>query len=763
MKQLTLILFFAFLSLSAFSSKNLNDSNAIICGKIDIEFCAKANKTLTFLHFSFFDTFSLTDTTIKTKVDTVSGFFKAILPVTNITYINLKIYLEPTDTTNKCVQMLYLPEKYASNFLRRTPQLHIRNFISEPGDSLYIDLETKFTYFPVHIVIPKNNKITFSGSKTAVGNNNFYLKHREPYNYHSGSLLWDKKKSDLFDLEIKEALSICDNRLRENLNSLKEVKDSISNKFFHLTQTEYIFANLNLKHRLVRAHLYSDTASSITKRKQSRELYGFMDEVEFKDEYLISSEYIYFVSLYIEYLWRIIYGEDIPIIYYNGYYLAKAAFTGKTKKFMLSKLVDFNLNNPEKLEQNIIYYKDFINTYPTGELSDKLKNDYLRRKKVLPGAIPPNLILSDSLGRTKSLSNLKNKVIVITPEYHHNDNAISELREKYKDVIFIGLETENSITVELNEFYTDVEYFAYEKLNTNSLKAYLFKYATYTLINKEGKIVNHFSSNPRWKKNLDKAIDIELAAKYTFTQKAKSFLQRNVFELIMLFSIIISITLTLFFVSEIKKRRLKNKRMQLQGEIKALRAQLNPHFLFNSISSIQNYIQKCDIDTAINHLSDFSKLMRMTLEYSEKDFLTLDEELTYYTSYIKLEAMRHGFNYTIDIDNNIDKYNTEIPGMLLQPFIENAIIHGISGLGKNGQLKIELKPFNGNFIRAVVTDNGKGFNGDSKGRYGLKSSRERIDLLNSKHKKQITLSIANKPGHANGTGLVVELIIPRRY
>lgn len=761
MKKLSFIIIFAFFFLSVFSKKNLNDSSAVISGRVDVEYCSKIKKTPTYISFSYFNIHSFSDTTLRSQVDS-SGYFRISFPISTINYITLKIELNIGDTIYRCGRWLNRSEEYVNNILRRSPQLYLLKVITEPGDSLNLDLEINLANFPILKVKPENIKVIYSGKKTSVKNNNFYLKVNEQSNNNSIGVIWDNKKTELFDLEIKEAMSICDYRLRESLNVLNEHKDNISSELYQLTKTDYIFASLHLKHTLVRAYLYSDTASSSTKRKQSRELYGFMDDVEFKDEYMISSKYRGFLGAYIEYLLRIIYGEDKPV-YINGYYLAKAAFRGETRKLELSRMVDFILNHPENLEQNIIYYYDFINTYPTGKLSENFKNYFLKKQKVFSGAIPPDLIISDSKGRTKSLHNLKNKVVVITPEYHYNGNLITELNEKkYKEVIFIGLETENSFAVDLKEFYTDFDYLAYEKLNTNSYEAYVFNSATYTLINKEGKIVKHFSPNPRIKKNLDKAIEEELAKRYTLRQKTKSFLQRNVFKLTIIFSVLISIVITLLFVSEIKKRRLRTRRMQLQGEIKALRAQLNPHFLFNSISSIQNYIRRSDTDTAINHIGEFSKLMRMTLEFSEKEFLTLNEEYTYYTSYVKLEAMRHGFQYSINIDKDIDKYNTEIPGMLLQPFIENAIIHGISGLGKKGILEISFKPYLDNLIQAVVTDNGQGYyNGID--RFGLKSSRERIDLLNSQYKKRIALSITNKSGNGNTSGLVVELLIPRKY
>jgi two-component system, LytTR family, sensor kinase len=182
------------------------------------------------------------------------------------------------------------------------------------------------------------------------------------------------------------------------------------------------------------------------------------------------------------------------------------------------------------------------------------------------------------------------------------------------------------------------------------------------------------------------------------------------------------------------------KKVKLQLELKAIHAQLNPHFVFNALNSIQGLINKQDIRGANMYLADFASLMRDSLTKSE-DLTTLKEELITLETYLKLEQLRFGFKYYINV-NDINIYETEIPSLLLQPLIENAIKHGTSSLKENGIVSLEFLKCNNDMIVAVK-DNGGGFlyNEDSAG-YGLKLTRDRIKLLNQiLHEQSIELDI----------------------
>jgi LytS/YehU family sensor histidine kinase len=153
-------------------------------------------------------------------------------------------------------------------------------------------------------------------------------------------------------------------------------------------------------------------------------------------------------------------------------------------------------------------------------------------------------------------------------------------------------------------------------------------------------------------------------------------------------------------------------------------------------------------------LSEFAALMRESLNRSNKEETSMNEELKTLETYLKLEQLRFGFQYTIDVDENINIYETSLPTLLLQPLVENAIKHGISHLQETGIINICFDK-NGNTLKVIITDNGKGFNvGNSSGGYGLKLTSERIKLLNELNKEQpITFEINSKL--LSGTQIVI--------
>ena len=137
-----------------------------------------------------------------------------------------------------------------------------------------------------------------------------------------------------------------------------------------------------------------------------------------------------------------------------------------------------------------------------------------------------------------------------------------------------------------------------------------------------------------------------------------------------------------------RKRSEKNKQ-RLMSELKVLRTQMNPHFTFNTLSSIQNYITKNDNDAAIDYLSKFGKLLRSILENTKKTTIPVNDEITALKLYLDLEKLRMNgkFDYEIAIDPEIDADYDQIPSMLIQPYVENSIWHGFSNLEKKRQNK----------------------------------------------------------------------------
>lgn len=197
-------------------------------------------------------------------------------------------------------------------------------------------------------------------------------------------------------------------------------------------------------------------------------------------------------------------------------------------------------------------------------------------------------------------------------------------------------------------------------------------------------------------------------------------------------------------------RILRKKRAQLSLEIKSIRSQLNPHFVFNALSSIQGLINKNEISAANHYLTEFSTLLRESLRNNDKEMVPLITEISLLETYLKLEQLRFHFQYKITIDESINQNAIEIPSLLLQPLVENAIKHGTPLLQERGIITIQFTTI-GRTLRILISDNGSGFNGEvSEKGLGLKLTRDRIQLLNQTFKKQ-QIRIEFKPVLNNGT------------
>ncbi|MEM9022481.1 MAG: histidine kinase, partial [Bacteroidota bacterium] len=174
--------------------------------------------------------------------------------------------------------------------------------------------------------------------------------------------------------------------------------------------------------------------------------------------------------------------------------------------------------------------------------------------------------------------------------------------------------------------------------------------------------------------------------------------------------------LIIFLIVRVRLRQLANERQRLQMEKglleleqKALRLQMNPHFIFNALNSIQGQIHKKDEKTARYFLAKFSKLMRAILENSRSAAIPLEQEVQTLENYLSLEQFSRGntFEFAVDLSPSVDPEAIRIPPMMIQPFIENAIIHGVGHLTEQGRINVHFERQNGH-LACTVTDNGIG-------------------------------------------------------
>ncbi|MBK6826669.1 MAG: histidine kinase [Chitinophagaceae bacterium] len=219
-------------------------------------------------------------------------------------------------------------------------------------------------------------------------------------------------------------------------------------------------------------------------------------------------------------------------------------------------------------------------------------------------------------------------------------------------------------------------------------------------------------------------------------------------------------------------KKLVREQEMMELEARALRAQMNPHFIFNCMNSIKSLIQEGQQEKAVNYLTTFSKLIRNLFSQSDKNEITLYDEIETCRHYLQLESMRFdaGFVYSIEIDEHIDLKSVFIPALIIQPFIENAIWHGLVPRGGGGELMIKVH-LKGRNINIVIDDNGIGREASRlhKSRLnavhqskGINLTQSRLLLDNILQKRKASLQYTDKwdnQGKSAGTKVVISIIV----
>ncbi len=219
------------------------------------------------------------------------------------------------------------------------------------------------------------------------------------------------------------------------------------------------------------------------------------------------------------------------------------------------------------------------------------------------------------------------------------------------------------------------------------------------------------------------------------------------------------------YVRSQQKRKYEVQQQLAELKLSALQAQMNPHFVFNVLSAIQNAILKNEIDNAIRYLSDVSRLIRRTLDYASEKYINLDEEVEYLENYLRLEKIRMNgrLETHIEIDPELNLQSTRIPPMLIQPLVENGIKHGASRAEGIGRVHIKFVKTSDNQYQCTVEDNGPGISPGSSSAHisrGLDMIYTRIQLLNEEYgETAFSFTMSNKMQPETGAIMVVELRI----
>jgi len=415
------------------------------------------------------------------------------------------------------------------------------------------------------------------------------------------------------------------------------------------------------------------------------------------------------------------------------------------------------------------YYDDFINNCGDSLLVNPLKKRWNRLEAWAPGSPNPlkELILKD--GSKFDLQKFKGKILCVLLNYKDRSYAGSYLdvikKQNPKEVQFVI----GQFTDSLKDFKDYADNFANlpnvtyinmgegkvqqgVDIGLNQIKAFV--------LDKKQNVVNdnmyqiggaEFVLNAYIQKAY-KAGDM------TDTQKTALLNTITWSAVSILFTALVVFTIYKVRINTIKKNE-SVKRQLKELEIKAIRSQMNPHFIFNSLNSIQSLNNNSQYKEANRYLEKFAILMRNVLNNSEKPLVSLADELKALKLYCELEQLRFDFDFSIEISENVNEELIEIPGMIIQPLVENAIIHGLAQKGTQGLLALKIT-IAGIYLQIVVTDNGPGFKPDQSrpGGFGLKLVRERLNILNDTGSNG-TLTI-NSNFEDGETGTTVILTIP---
>jgi sensor histidine kinase YesM len=328
----------------------------------------------------------------------------------------------------------------------------------------------------------------------------------------------------------------------------------------------------------------------------------------------------------------------------------------------------------------------------------------------------------------------QNNIEINISGYHQGK---SELQYKY---ILEGRETDWNYSVNTNAYYTSL-----------APGSYTFK-------------VFAMSDNGLWSK-VPAVITFNISSPVWFSLW---------FIVSVIFLLIATVLLLGFYVN--KKRQAKDKvleaekRKALVSELQALRSQMNPHFIFNTLSSIQSFITKNESKDAVVYLSKFSKLMRATLENTKKQKISIKDETDTLELYLQLEKLRlnNRFDFSILVDDGIDPQFDQIPSMLIQPYVENAIWHGVSHLKTQGKITISFHLEEEHLLKCAIEDNGVGRkksmelkqNKSSNPSFGMSITKERVEILNSLHNSSLSVTIIDLMSEEAPLGTRIELFIP---
>lgn len=432
--------------------------------------------------------------------------------------------------------------------------------------------------------------------------------------------------------------------------------------------------------------------------------------------------------------------------------------------------VKVRMNEVEK-PQNI--YDNSLNAIRSGKsVSPKEQEAVQETKEEIADALQQNKLYDEEIGlrkqsieynlETKNLAEVSKDKVAISKSLDAKGETSAAIKEA-EEAASIA-DTINNPKEQANAFLSLAT--LYEKSGQPNKALHAFKKYS-EAVNRSEKLNESILTEKS--ELIQKQKDIEEYTKNVYIgQREETIEEATVFrqQLVIygLLFIILIIAVTSFFIfKNAQASKLANRLLAL----KSLRGQMNPHFIFNALNSVNQFISQQDERTANRFLSEFALLMRLVLEHSQEDFITLQKEQEILSLYLKLEhyRFRDKFDYEIKSDESIHTEAIQIPPMLIQPYIENAVWHGLRYKNEKGKLSLHFYKQNGSLV-AEITDDGIGRkrsaelkteNQKKHNSTGLKNIEERLSIINKVYKVNYRVVIEDR---TDSSGTRVSVYMP---
>jgi len=444
----------------------------------------------------------------------------------------------------------------------------------------------------------------------------------------------------------------------------------------------------------------------------------------------------------------------------DDYYLNKHILSGFPKYQVNGMNLQF-LMHDKTLAETQEDYNDFIRSCPDTSLTNQLRRAY---DKLLPFEAGKNiresgLKIADSLHLVKGSDRKYILLFLSTREQGLPAPSLQNALDFKK-----RLESEGLASIVQLELYSKFQsnnvkrvkpFKAISDLQIEELRRKELGTVT-ILMREDGTILHRQFTN--WQFDPSLALEIIQNDLKREDESFNDFLKG--FKEGVLGTLLIAAIIGIAYYSRVKGKQKKerNRRRIRELELRAIRSQMNPHFIFNALSSIQNLINRSANQEANKYLIDFSRLLRKVLATSEKKLVSLSDEIEQLQLYLKLEQLRFPFSYSLAVGKNIEPDAIEIPGMLIQPFVENAVKHGIAPRG-TGEIIIRLS-LQDQLLVIDIIDDGPGMVTETESGFGIRAISNEFEILKDLYNTEIGITIENRQKKESVSGCHVRLSIP---